>query len=199
MATAFARSEVQDPFGGDAAGEAALAFRSQALRRKMALFLSAALSAAAATGISYKLMQPEVVYTDDAYVAAPLSQVTPQIDGTISHIWVHETEYVHRGQILVTLDREDAELDYQTALASYQEAVRRAQEEIAKTKAANADVQAKRVFVEQSRLQLRRRKGSPGIVSEEEISKAETAVTAAKYALLTAQNEAVPRAQWSVS
>ncbi len=191
MATAFARSEAQDPFGGGAAGESASTFRSQALRKKMALFLSAALCAATAIGVGYQLAQPEVVYTDDAYVAAPLAQVTPQIDGIISHIWVHETEYVHRGQILVTLDREDAELDYQTALAGYEEAIRRAQEEIAKTKAANADVQVKQLFVEQSRLQLRRRNGSPGIVSEEEISKAETAVTAAKYALLTAQNEAV--------
>jgi len=137
MATAFARAEAGKPFGEVQAGAspAALSGR-QSLRKKMALFLSVALCAAAAAYQAYRVTQPAVAFTDNAYVGATLAQVTPRVDGTIAEVLVHDTEYVRRGQILVTLDRQDAELDYQAALAAYDAATRQAQEGIANTKAA---------------------------------------------------------------
>jgi membrane fusion protein (multidrug efflux system) len=156
----------------------------------MALFLSVALCAAAAAYQVYRVMQPEVVYTDNAYVGATLAQVTPRMDGTIAQVLVHDTEYVRRGQLLVTLDRQDAELDYQTALAAYDEATRQAQEGIAKTKAAEARVRVRAAAVEQAQQQLNRRRKASVAISDEEVSNARTAVTAANYALAIAQNEA---------
>jgi membrane fusion protein (multidrug efflux system) len=192
MAIAFARAESEKPFA-DIAREALPSFRQpnrQALRGKLALFLSLALCAAAAACLAYWAIQPPVVTTDDAYVAAPLAQVTPQIDGTIAQVWVHDTQYVHRGQILVSIDRKDAELDYQSALAAYEEAMRLAQEKIAKARAARANVRIKTALVEQAQLQLQRRNRTPGIVSGEETSNAQTALTTTKYELSIAQNDA---------
>ena len=66
-----------------------------------------------------------IVSTDDAYVGAVFAQVTPQIDGTIGAIQVHDTQYVHKGDIIVTLDPKDAQLDFVAAKATYEEAYRR--------------------------------------------------------------------------
>src|SRR5207248_3189214 len=99
----------------------------------------------------------------------------------------HETEYVRQGQLLVTLDREDAQLDYQAELAAYEQATRRAEADIANTRASNEDVRVKAAFVKQAELQLQRRAGTPGVVSEEEVSNAQTALAAAKYALVIAK------------
>ncbi len=192
MAIAFARAESEKPFG-DLAGERATVFPSSrlALRARLALFFSIALCSAAAAGLAYWALQPPVVSTDDAYVVAPLAEVAPQIDGTIAQILVHDTQYVHRGKILVMLDPKDAELDHQSALAAYEEAMRVAQERIAKAKAARANVRIKAALVQQARLQFQRRNRTPGAVSGEEASNAQTALTTAKYELSIAENDAV--------
>ena len=189
MATAFTKAEPGKPFG-EVEGEAPPAPFRQGLRKKMALFLSVGLCAAAAVYAGYRILQPEVVSTDDAYVGATLAQVTPRMDGNIARVLVHDTEYVKRGQLLVILDTQDAELDHQAALAAYDEATRQAQEALAKAKAADARVNVEAALLRQARQQLERRSRASGIISAEEVSNARTAVTAAEYALTIAQNEA---------
>jgi membrane fusion protein (multidrug efflux system) len=134
---------------------------------------------------------PTIVSTDDAYVGAVFAQVTPQIDGTIGAVQVHDTQYVHQGEILVTLDPKDAQLDYDAARASYEEAYRRVQQEVADVNAAAANVLAKQSLAAQAEQQLRRRTGirQSGVVAAEEITDSRSALDAAKYALSIAENQ----------
>jgi membrane fusion protein (multidrug efflux system) len=132
-----------------------------------------------------------IVSTDDAYVGAVFAQITPQIDGTVATIRVHDTQYVHKGDVLVALDPKDAQLDFDTAKAAYAEAHQRVEKETSDTSAAEANVLAKQSLVAQAEQQLRRRTpiGQPGVVSAEEISNARSAVAAAKYALSIAEHQ----------
>ncbi len=134
---------------------------------------------------------PLIVSTDDAYVGAVFAQVTPQIDGTIGAIRVHDTQYVHKGDIIVTLDPRDAQLDFDSAKATYEEADRRVQQEVADASAAEANVLAKQSLVAQAEQQLRRRTSirQSGVVAAEEISNSRSALDAAKYALSIAKNQ----------
>lgn len=140
----------------------------------------------------YELALPaSTVSTDDAYVGAVFSQVTPQIDGMIGIVWVHDTQYVRKGEVLVSLDPKDAQLDFEAAKAAYEGAHRRVQQEVAETSAAEANVLAKQSLVAQAEEQLRRRSGirRSGVIAAEEISNARSAVSAAKYALSIAENQ----------
>ena len=129
--------------------------------------------------------------TDDAYVGAVFAQVTPQIEGTIGAVRVHDTQYVHKGDVLVTLDPKDAQLDFEAAKATYEEAYRRVQQEVADANAAEANVLAKQSLVAQAEQQLRRRTSirQSGVVAAEEISNSRSALDAAKYALSIAENQ----------
>lgn len=161
--------------------------------RLRAQLLGGFASAAVIAGIGYGLyewqMASATVSTDDAYVGAVFAQVTSQIDGTIGSIKVHDTQYVHEGDVLVTLDPRDAELDFDAAKAMYEGAYRRVQQAVADTSAAETNVLAKQSLVTQAEQQLHRRTSRPGIVAAEDVSNARSALDAAKYALSVAQQQ----------
>lgn len=131
------------------------------------------------------------VSTENAYVGAVFAQVTPQIDGTIQTVRVHDTQYVHQGEVLLTLDRRDAELDFEAAKAAHESAYRGVQQNIADIKAAEANVLAKEALQAQVQEQLRRRinMGLPGVVPAEEIANLRSALDGAKYALSIARQQ----------
>jgi len=123
------------------------------------------------------------------------AQVTPQIDGTIGAVQVHDTQVVHMGDVLVTLDPKDAQLDFEAGKAAYEQAYRHVQQEMADANAAEANVLAKQSLVAQAEQQLRRRTSihQAGVVAAEEISNARSALEAAKYALSIAENQLAAR------
>jgi len=82
------------------------------------------LAAAIAAGARWYLESAQSVSTDDAYVDAPLAEITPQIDGTIARVVVSDTQHVRQGDLLVQLDPADADLAVQQARAGYEQAMR---------------------------------------------------------------------------
>jgi membrane fusion protein (multidrug efflux system) len=131
------------------------------------------------------------VSTDDAYVDAPLADITPQIDGTIEKVWVSDTQHVRQGDLLVRLDPADADLAVQQAQANYEQATRRVEQYAANVNAALANVAGKESNLRRAQLDLRRRTGlaETGAVSAEEISNATNALDAAKSELSIAQQQ----------
>ncbi len=180
---------------GLGAGTSALREAGGARRWLRAQLLKGFFSTAVAAGIGFALYEwlaaPPIVSTDDAYVGAVFAQVTPQIDGTIGSVRVHDTQYVHKGDVLVILDPKDAELDFDAARAAYEGAYRRVEQEVAETRAAETNVLAKQSLVTLAEQQLRRRTSirQPGVVSAEEISNLQSSLDAAKYALAVAEQQ----------
>jgi len=144
-------------------------------------------------GTRWYLVSVGTVFTDDAYVDAPLAEITPQIDGTIQEVLVTDTQHVQRGDLLVRLDPADADIAVQQARANYQQALRRVDQYDANVNAALANVAGKQSNVKRAELDLRRRTGisEAGAVSAEEISNARNALDAAKSELSIAQQQLV--------
>ena len=65
------------------------------------------LTGAAVFAVRWYLESAKFVSTDDAYVEAPLAEITPQTDGTIARVLVSDTQHVRRGDLLVQLDPAD--------------------------------------------------------------------------------------------
>src|SRR3954470_6223559 len=149
------------------------------------------LVAAAAAGARWYLEGGHSVSTDDAYVDAPLAEITPQIDGTIQQVLVSDTQHVRRGELLVRLDPADANLAVQQARANYEQAVRRVEQYLANVNAAEANVVGKESNLKRAQLDLLRRPSisERGAVSAEEISNANNALDAAKSELSIAQQQ----------
>jgi membrane fusion protein, multidrug efflux system len=163
-------------------------------RKRLLIWLGlGTLAVAALAGTRWYLESVGTVFTDDAYVDAPLAEITPQIDGTIQEVRVTDTQHVRRGDLLVRLDPADADIAVQQARANYQQALRRVDQYDANVNAALANVAGKQSNVKRAELDLRRRTGisEAGAVSAEEISNAHNALDAAKSELSIAQQQLV--------
>ena len=149
------------------------------------------LAAVIAAGARWYLESAQSVSTDDAYVDAPLAEITPQIDGTILRVAVFDTQHVRRGDLLVQLDPADAGLAVQQARAAYEQAMRRVEQYMANVNAAQANVAGKQSNLKRAELALNRRRSvsEHGAVSAEEISTATNALDAATSDLSIAQQQ----------
>jgi membrane fusion protein (multidrug efflux system) len=149
------------------------------------------LVAGIAAGARWYLESAQSISTDDAYVDAPLAEVTPQIDGTIQRVAVSDTQHVRRGDLLVQLDPADANLAVQQAHANYEQAMRRVEQYLANVQAAEANIAGKRSNLNRAETALKRRKSvsEKGAVSAEEISNATNALDAAKTELAIAEQQ----------
>jgi membrane fusion protein, multidrug efflux system len=72
----------------------------------------------------YFLVARGRVTTEDAYVNGNLIRLTPQVAGTVVAINADETQFVHHGQVLVQLDRRDAEVALAQSKANLAQTVR---------------------------------------------------------------------------
>ncbi len=144
-------------------------------------------------------------YSDDAYVAGNIVQITPQVAGTAVAIAVNETDFVRAGEVLVTLDSSNAQVALQEAESQLAQTVR----EVHTLYTANAGLAASLVQhhaeLDQAHIDLRNAKTdfarrqpliATGAVSQEDLQHAQTAlevagshVAALNAALDTAQQQ----------
>jgi membrane fusion protein (multidrug efflux system) len=115
------------------------------------------------------------VSTDDAYVNGNVVQVTSQVSGTVIAIGGDDTDQVDANTPLVTLNKVDADIQYERAKSNLARAVRMARTEYYQVQQLEAEVEQRRNDVGKARDDVRRRSqlASSGAVSREEISHAE--------------------------
>ena len=168
-------------------------------RRQRALLGVGALVllAAAGFGAYWALVLRHHESTDNAYVQAPLVQITPRIDGTVVEVLVDDTDAVRAGQLLVRLDATDARLALQRAGAALAQAVREVRVLQAQDGSYDAQVMARRADVQRLRAELARAEDdaarraalqATGAISAEEVDHAQTTRNAARSALAAAQS-----------
>jgi membrane fusion protein (multidrug efflux system) len=122
------------------------------------------------------------VSTDDAYVQASTAQITPRVDGTLSSVPARDTDHVHQGEILATIDPADAQLAVQQAQANLLLARQRVAQFFANVAGAEAQVSAREADLARAKVDYDRRAAlaQTGAVSGDEL-------TTAHNGLLTAQ------------
>jgi membrane fusion protein, multidrug efflux system len=167
-------------------------------RRKKALLAvaSVVVIAGVAWGAYEWLVASHYESTDNAYVQGNVVQITPQISGTVSAIYVDDTDYVKAGQPLVQLDPADVKVALQQAEANLAQTVRQVRtlyanngSLAAQVDLREADVGKARAEVERAADDLKRRQSlvGNGAVSKEELNHAVTQLANAKSALAAAQ------------
>ena len=180
-----------------AAPDAAPVLAPKRRRRALLGLALLLLLAAAGVGAYWLLVLRHLESTDNAYVQAPLVQITPRIDGTVVAVEVDDTDAVTSGELLVRLDATDAALALQRASAALAQAVREVRVLRAQDGSYDAQIKARRADVERLRAELakaeddaarRARLQATGAISDEEIRHAEAARNAARSALAAAQS-----------
>ncbi|OLZ80705.1 efflux transporter periplasmic adaptor subunit [Chromobacterium violaceum] len=173
-------------------------------RKKLFILLFGAVAAAAvAYGGYWTLIASHRVSTDNAYVAAEIAQVTPEVAGTVKEVKVVDTQPVKAGEVLVVLNDSDARLALAQAEADLARAERRVKGYFANDEGLNAQAQARsadqarsdaqlasaRADLERARLDLQRRQAlaKSGSVSGEELSNAQNAYATAQASLKAAE------------
>ncbi|WP_294663347.1 efflux RND transporter periplasmic adaptor subunit [uncultured Fusobacterium sp.] len=103
--------------------------KDQKIKRKKAIKkISIFLIILAVLGIIYGaywlLYGRNYVKTDDAYVNGNQNIITSQVGGTVTQIYIEDTQFVEKGQLLAVLDDIDYKIALENAAASLGKAVR---------------------------------------------------------------------------
>ncbi|HWQ08104.1 MAG TPA: HlyD family efflux transporter periplasmic adaptor subunit [Holophaga sp.] len=162
-----------------------------------------------AAGVSaswWYLHASRVVSTDNAYTAVEVAQVTPAVGGIVSEVRVKDTQFVKKGDVLVTLDPVDARWALVQAKAELDQAARRVrghmamdanlaaqvQAREADAQSAAAQLEAAQSDCERARIDKQRRQAllGSGSVSGDEVTRATNALEAATARLAAARASA---------
>ena len=129
--------------------------------------------------------------TDDAYINGNIVQITPRIAGTVTSITADDGDFVKQGQVLVTLDKSDADVGLQRAAANLANTVRRVRGLYSTVSGAQAQVAVEKVALQKAQADYNRRRdlAKSGAISAEELSHARDALTAAQSALTTSEQQ----------
>jgi membrane fusion protein (multidrug efflux system) len=129
--------------------------------------------------------------TDDAYINGNIVQITPRIAGTVTSITADDGDFVKQGQVLVTLDKSDADVGLQRAAANLANTVRRVRGLYSTVSGAQAQVAVEKVALQKAQADYNRRRdlARSGAISAEELAHARDALTAAQSALTTSEQQ----------
>ncbi len=129
--------------------------------------------------------------TDDAYVASDMVQITSEVAGTITAVRVDNTQYVERGQVLLELDRADAQIAVASAEAELARTVRNVRGLFSKSSGLRSVINARKIALESARNDLQRRLkvAAEGGVSAEELQHSKDQVAQLEASLATSTEE----------
>jgi membrane fusion protein (multidrug efflux system) len=157
--------------------------------RRPLIILGAALLAMVGWGIYYLVFLRGHVSTEDAYVDGNLVRLTPQVAGTVVAINTDETQFVHRGQVVVQLDPRDSEVALAQAKATLAQTVRDVAQLFAEEQRDAALVQTQQVQLAQANQDVERDHPLIAVhgVSQETLQHEENTVRSARAGLQQAQ------------
>ena len=120
--------------------------------------------------------------TDDAYVAGNQVVIMPQVSGSVTRVWFDDTDYVKKGDILVSLDKTDAQQALDKAETALATSVRQTRQEMINSKQYQANITLKKVALAQAQADLQRRipLGKSQLIGREDLQHARDAVTSAQ-------------------
>ena len=130
--------------------------------------------------------------TDNAYVQIAKDPVAPSVSGRVTDIYVHENQFVRRGQVLFRLDARDLQTNAQAAAAAVANAS-------LQVRALRASYQQQQAMAEAARSTLayatteaarQRKLEAAGVSSQQQVDQAVNAVQQARQQLIAAQQAA---------
>lgn len=112
--------------------------------------------------------------TDDAYVASDIVPITSEVAGTVRGVHVDDTQHVERGQLLIELDRADAEVAMAEAEAELARTVREVRGLYSQADGLRSQIRERQLQLAAAKANLVRREkiAADGAVSAEELQHA---------------------------
>jgi membrane fusion protein (multidrug efflux system) len=158
-------------------------------RRALTIFGIVLLIAAIAYVVYWFFVAHYREYTDDAYVAGNLVQVSAQSAGTVISIGADETDLVQRGTPLIKLNTADATVALQRASAQLGDVVRQVNKLFISTRQFEAGVTLGEIGLVRAQQDQQRREGmeEPGAISKEDIEHARQTTSFSEAGLALAQ------------
>jgi membrane fusion protein (multidrug efflux system) len=151
----------------------------------------------AAYGAYYYLVANHYEHTDNAYVAANVVQVTPQVGGTVVSIGADDTDKVKAGQVLVKLDAADAQVALDQAQAQLAQTVREVRTLFANNASLSAQIQLRQADVSKAQNEVSRAQDdvnrrtpllATGAVGKEEYNHTTSQLASARSALVASES-----------
>lgn len=129
--------------------------------------------------------------TDNAYVTGNQIMVMPQISGSVTTVFVDNTDYVKAGEPLVQLDSRDEELALEKAKTALANSVRQMHQQIINGRQLKANITVRETDLSKLQNDLRRREvlGERNVIGKEELQHAREAVATARAALEVAKEQ----------
>lgn len=142
-------------------------------------------------GLYYFLVGQFHVTTEDAYVHGNLVELTPQIADTVTDIGADDTDLVHAGQTVVTLDDSNQIIALEHAKATLGTAVRNVRVLRQQEAGEHATIALRQATLEQARRDFERDKSLLAVhgVTLEQFQHAQTSYAGAQQELLHAQHQ----------
>jgi membrane fusion protein (multidrug efflux system) len=130
--------------------------------------------------------------TDNAYVQIAKAPVAPSIAGRVTDIYVHENQFVRKGQLLFRLDVRDMQATAEAAQAQVVNAAQQVGALRASYQQQQAMVQAAKDQLAYAATEATREKNlaNVGVASQAQVDQANHAVAAARQQLASAQQQA---------
>ena len=162
-------------------------------KRKVALLLLAAivLVVGIAWLVYWFLVLRHFQETDDAYVAGNQVQVMAQVSGSVNKVWFEDTDYVKKGDVLVTLDQTDAQQAFEKAQTALATSVRQTHQMMINSKQYQATIELQKTALAQAQADFQRRVplGASNLIGREELQHSRDAVATAKAQLDVAEQQ----------
>ncbi|PHP92024.1 multidrug export protein EmrA [Pantoea agglomerans] len=138
-----------------------------------------------AWGVYWFLVLRHFQETDDAYVAGNQVQVMAQVAGSVNKVWFEDTDFVKKGDVLVSLDKTDAEQAFEKAQTALATSVRQTHQLMINGKQYQASITLQQTALAQAQADLKRREplGAANLIGREELQHARDAVATAKAQL----------------
>ncbi|KEY56853.1 multidrug export protein EmrA [Serratia sp. DD3] len=123
--------------------------------------------------------------TDNAYVAGNQVQIMAQVSGSVNSVAFDNTDFVHQGDVLLTLDPADAEQAFARAKTALANSVRQTHQLVVNSKQYQANIALRKSELSKVESDLQRRivLGHADAIGREELQHAKNAVDNAKAAL----------------
>ncbi|MGL5389737.1 MAG: multidrug efflux MFS transporter periplasmic adaptor subunit EmrA [Serratia sp. (in: enterobacteria)] len=123
--------------------------------------------------------------TDDAYVAGNQVQIMAQVSGSVNSVTFDNTDFVRKGDVLLTLDPTDAEQAFERAKTALANSVRQTRQLVINGKQYQANIALRKSDLSKVENDLKRRVvlGNADAIGREELQHARDAVDNAKAAL----------------
>ncbi len=123
--------------------------------------------------------------TDNAYVAGNQVQIMAQVSGSVNSVTFDNTDFVRKGDVLLTLDPTDAEQAFERAKTALANSVRQTHQLVINGKQYQANIALRKSDLSKAENDLKRRivLGNADAIGREELQHARDAVDNAKAAL----------------